>query len=110
MSIPTPNVTLDNGVVMPQLGFGVLRIPDEETASVVTTALDCGYRRIGSAAVYGDETGVGHALASSGIPARNCSSPPNCGTRSPLHTRRLRASEHLRTDWRPRAVSHQPRV
>ncbi|MFD4230272.1 aldo/keto reductase [Streptomyces sp. NPDC058545] len=68
MSIPTPNVTLNNGVVMPQLGFGVFEIPDEETADAVTTALDCGYRSIDTAAVYGNETGVGRALASSGIP------------------------------------------
>ncbi|WP_406309161.1 MULTISPECIES: hypothetical protein [unclassified Streptomyces] len=91
MSIPTPNVTLNNGVVMPH-------------------AIDCGYRSSDTATVHGNETGIGRAPASSGIPARNCSSPPNCGTRSPLHARRLPASEHLRTDWRPRAVSHQPRV
>ncbi|MFC8258104.1 aldo/keto reductase [Streptomyces sp. NPDC057291] len=68
MSIPTPNVTLNNGVVMPQLGFGVFQIPDEETAIAVTTALGCGYRSIDTAAVYGNETGVGRALAASGIP------------------------------------------
>ena len=68
MSIPTPNVTLNNGVVMPQLGFGVFQIPEDETADAVTTALDCGYRSIDTAAVYGNETGVGRALASSGIP------------------------------------------
>ncbi|MET7311842.1 aldo/keto reductase [Streptomyces sp. NPDC005571] len=68
MSIPTPNVTLNNGVVMPQLGFGVFQIPDEETATAVTTALGCGYRSIDTAAVYGNETGVGRALAASRIP------------------------------------------
>lgn len=82
MSIPTPTVTLNNGVVMPQLGFGVFQIPDDKTATAVTTALDCGYRSIDTAAVYGNETGVGRALASSGIPVRTCSSPPSCGTRT----------------------------
>ena len=64
-SIPT--VTLNNGIAMPQLGFGVFQIPDEETTAAVSTALESGYRSIDTAAVYGNETGVGRALASSGI-------------------------------------------
>ncbi|WET81423.1 aldo/keto reductase [Amycolatopsis sp. QT-25] len=62
-----PTVELDNGVAMPQLGFGVFQVPDEETTAAVKAALDAGYRSIDTAAVYGNETGVGKALAQSGI-------------------------------------------
>ncbi|MBO8198573.1 aldo/keto reductase [Streptomyces smyrnaeus] len=63
-----PNVTLNNGVVMPQLGFGVFQVPDEETAPAVAVALAAGYRSIDTAAVYGNERGVGQALSASGLP------------------------------------------
>ncbi|MEC5185565.1 2,5-diketo-D-gluconate reductase A [Cryobacterium sp. MP_3.1] len=66
MSIPT--ITLNNGVEIPQLGFGVFQVPDDETAAAVTAALDAGYRSIDTAAIYGNEAGVGRALAASGIP------------------------------------------
>ncbi|MFS0696488.1 aldo/keto reductase [Streptomyces nitrosporeus] len=68
-SVPTvPTVTLNNGVTIPQLGFGVFQVPDEETTAAVAAALDAGYRSIDTAAVYGNEAGVGRALAESGIP------------------------------------------
>ncbi|MEU4062841.1 aldo/keto reductase [Streptomyces wedmorensis] len=63
-----PTVTLNNGVEIPQLGFGVFQVPDDETAAAVTAALETGYRSIDTAAVYGNETGVGRALAASGLP------------------------------------------
>ena len=62
-----PTITLNNGVVMPQLGFGVFQIPDAETTTAVTTALQAGYRSIDTAAAYRNEKGVGIALAESGI-------------------------------------------
>ncbi|MFE9252576.1 aldo/keto reductase [Streptomyces sp. NPDC007088] len=62
-----PTVTLNNGVTMPQLGFGVFQVPDEETTAAVATALEAGYRSIDTAAVYGNEKGVGRALAASGV-------------------------------------------
>ncbi|MEU6140440.1 aldo/keto reductase [Streptomyces sp. NPDC047081] len=65
MTIPT--VTLNNGVEIPQLGFGVFQIPDAETTAAVTAALEAGYRSIDTAAIYGNEAGVGAALAASGI-------------------------------------------
>ncbi|MFJ4847117.1 MULTISPECIES: aldo/keto reductase [unclassified Streptomyces] len=68
MTTPVPHITLNNGVTMPQLGFGVFQVPDDETAAAVTTALESGYRSIDTAAIYGNETGVGQALAASGIP------------------------------------------
>jgi len=62
-----PTVTLNNGVEIPQLGFGVFQVPDDETAAAVTTALDTGYRSIDTAAIYDNERGVGQAIADSGI-------------------------------------------
>ncbi|MGW0785007.1 aldo/keto reductase [Streptomyces sp. NPDC002913] len=62
-----PTVTLNNGVAIPQLGFGVFQVPDDETAAAVSSALDAGYRSIDTAAVYGNEAGVGRALAESGL-------------------------------------------
>lgn len=63
-----PTVTLNNGITIPQLGFGVFQVPDDETTAAVSSALDAGYRSIDTAAVYGNEAGVGRALATSGIP------------------------------------------
>ncbi|MDT0423885.1 aldo/keto reductase [Streptomyces evansiae] len=68
MSTFSPTVTLNNGVVMPQLGFGVFQVPDAETTAAVASALEAGYRSVDTAAVYGNERGVGRALASSGVP------------------------------------------
>ncbi|MDA4892746.1 aldo/keto reductase [Streptomyces sp. MS2A] len=67
-TLTIPTVALNNGVPMPQLGFGVFQVPDDETAAAVETALAAGYRSIDTAAVYGNETGVGRALAASGLP------------------------------------------
>ncbi|MEU0811613.1 aldo/keto reductase [Streptomyces sp. NPDC005970] len=66
MSTPS-TVTLNNGVEIPQLGFGVFQVPDAETAVAVTTALEAGYRSVDTASIYGNESGVGKALAGSGI-------------------------------------------
>jgi diketogulonate reductase-like aldo/keto reductase len=52
---------------MPQLGFGVWQVGDEEIVPAVQTALDAGYRSIDTAAVYGNEAGVGEAIRRSGI-------------------------------------------
>ncbi|SOD79138.1 Aldo/keto reductase [Streptomyces sp. 1222.2] len=61
-------VTLNNGVEMPILGFGVYQIPPEETEQAVTDALDAGYRLLDTAAAYGNEEAVGRAIKNSGIP------------------------------------------
>ncbi|GHF82939.1 aldo/keto reductase [Streptomyces thermodiastaticus] len=63
-----PTVRLNNGVEIPQLGFGVFQVPDDQTTDAVTAALEAGYRSIDTAAVYGNETGVGRALSASGLP------------------------------------------
>jgi len=62
------NVTLNNGVEMPVLGFGVFQIPAEETEQAVTDALAAGYRLLDTAASYGNEAAVGRAIKASGIP------------------------------------------
>ncbi len=60
-------IKLNNGVRMPQLGFGVFQISNEETERVVSDALKVGYRLIDTAQAYGNEAGVGAAIKSSGI-------------------------------------------
>ncbi|HQR79115.1 MAG TPA: aldo/keto reductase [Actinomycetota bacterium] len=62
------NVTLNNGVQMPILGFGVYQIPPDQTERAVAEALEAGYRHIDTAAAYRNEEAVGRALAASGIP------------------------------------------
>jgi 2,5-diketo-D-gluconate reductase A len=68
MSIDIPQVTLNNGVQMPILGFGVFQIPAEHTEQAVADALAAGYRLLDTAASYGNDEAVGRAIAKSGIP------------------------------------------
>ena len=62
-----PNLTLNNGLEIPQLGFGVFQVPAAKTEAAVVEALAAGYRSIDTAAIYGNERGVGKAIAESGI-------------------------------------------
>ncbi|MFD9323481.1 aldo/keto reductase [Streptomyces sp. NPDC060053] len=62
------HVTLNNGVEMPILGFGVYQIPPEQTRQAVADALTAGYRLLDTAAAYGNEEAVGAAIKASGIP------------------------------------------
>jgi 2,5-diketo-D-gluconate reductase A len=62
-----PALELNNGVRIPQFGFGVFQIPSEETAQAVRTALETGYRHIDTAQLYGNEAGVGAGIAESGL-------------------------------------------
>ena len=62
-----PVIRLNNGVEIPQLGFGVFQIPPEETADATATALEVGYRHIDTAEMYGNEAGVGEAVRRSGL-------------------------------------------
>ncbi len=62
-----PSITLLDKTTIPQLGFGVFQVPSEDTAEVTSTALEVGYRHIDTAQMYGNEAGVGDALASSGL-------------------------------------------
>ena len=61
-------VTLNNGVKMPKLGYGVYQTPPEETERCVLDAIEVGYRSIDTAQAYGNEEGVGNAIAKSGLP------------------------------------------
>ncbi|GAB2778473.1 aldo/keto reductase [Nocardioides salsibiostraticola] len=65
MTVPT--VTLNDHTTIPQLGFGVFQVPAEDTAATVTSAFEAGYRHIDTAQMYGNEAGVGEAIASSGL-------------------------------------------
>ncbi|GGD82496.1 aldo/keto reductase [Microbacterium murale] len=65
MTIPT--VTLNDGHTIPQLGYGVFKVPPADTERTVSEALEIGYRHIDTAAIYGNEEGVGAAIAKSGI-------------------------------------------
>jgi diketogulonate reductase-like aldo/keto reductase len=62
-----PALTLNNGVELPALGFGVFQTPPDETRDAVRAALEAGYRLIDTAAAYGNESGVGEAVRASGL-------------------------------------------
>jgi 2,5-diketo-D-gluconate reductase A len=62
-----PDVTLHDGVAIPQLGFGVFQVPPDETRKAVEEALAAGYRHIDTAAAYRNEQGVGEGIAASGL-------------------------------------------
>jgi 2,5-diketo-D-gluconate reductase A len=62
-----PQITLNNGQSIPQLGFGVFQIEPKDTVEAVSTALKAGYRHIDTAEMYGNEKEVGEAVAKSGL-------------------------------------------
>lgn len=64
VSLATPQAA----VTIPQLGFGVWQVPDSEVDAAVSTALEVGYRHLDTASIYGNEEGVGRAIAASGLP------------------------------------------
>jgi 2,5-diketo-D-gluconate reductase A len=64
---PVPSLPMNNGRLIPQLGFGVFQIPPDETERATATALEAGYRLIDTAQGYQNEEGVGAAIAASGI-------------------------------------------
>lgn len=66
-----PHITLNNGVEIPQLGFGTWQIPPEDAQARVAAALDAGYRHIDTAQMYGNEQGVGAAIAAAGLAAED---------------------------------------
>jgi diketogulonate reductase-like aldo/keto reductase len=67
MSTTVPTITLNNGVELPALGFGVFQTPSDETRDAVRAALEAGYRHIDTAAAYGNEREVGEAVIASGL-------------------------------------------
>jgi 2,5-diketo-D-gluconate reductase A len=67
MASAVPDIRLNDGRTIPQLGFGVFQVPPDETRDAVATALRVGYRHIDTAQMYHNEEGVGAALAGSGL-------------------------------------------
>ncbi|ONH23912.1 aldo/keto reductase [Pseudofrankia asymbiotica] len=65
MSTPVPTITLNNGLEIPAVGFGVFQTPPDETRDAVSSALETGYRHIDTAAAYGNERQVGEAVHAS---------------------------------------------
>ncbi|MEQ7123838.1 aldo/keto reductase [Actinopolymorpha sp. B11F2] len=63
-----PRLTLNNGVQIPQLGFGVWQVPNVDAVAAVKTAIEVGYRSIDTAAIYGNEEGTGQAIAECDVP------------------------------------------
>jgi 2,5-diketo-D-gluconate reductase A len=63
-----PTIELNNGVRIPQVGYGVFQIPDGETQRAVEAAFEVGYRHVDTAAAYYNEAGVGAAVRASGLP------------------------------------------
>ncbi len=63
-----PTVTLNDGNHIPQLGFGVFRVPNEDATPAVAAAIDAGYRAIDTASYYKNEQGTGAAIATCGVP------------------------------------------
>lgn len=61
-------VTLNNGIKMPMLGYGVYQVTNDECERCVRDALDVGYRSIDTAQAYGNEEAVGRAIKNSGVP------------------------------------------
>jgi 2,5-diketo-D-gluconate reductase A len=68
MAHQIPDVTLNNGVKMPVLGFGVYQIPADQTQQAVSDAVATGYRLLDTAEAYGNEEAVGRAIAESDVP------------------------------------------
>ncbi|GAA1214231.1 aldo/keto reductase [Rhodoglobus aureus] len=63
-----PQIELNDGNSIPQLGFGVFKVDPEEAERIVSDALEVGYRHLDTAMIYGNEQGVGNAIKASGIP------------------------------------------
>lgn len=67
-AVPAPTITLNNGVEIPQLGFGTFQVSSEQAERTVSTALRIGYRHLDTAQMYRNERGVGEAVRASGLP------------------------------------------
>jgi diketogulonate reductase-like aldo/keto reductase len=69
--VRVPHIQLGENVAMPQIGFGVFKIERSDTAAMVLTAFEAGYRHIDTAQVYANEVEVGEAIAASGLPRQS---------------------------------------
>ena len=71
MDQQTPHLVLNNGVAIPQLGFGTYKVDPADAVAVVREALEIGYRHVDTAQMYGNEREVGQAVRESGLPREN---------------------------------------
>lgn len=92
-----PNITLNNGVEIPQFGFGVFQIQPEETAGAVQAAFDAGYRHIDTAQMYENEEGVGQGIAASGLPRDELFVTTKCNNDKHGHDEAIRALDQSLT-------------
>jgi len=109
-----PAIRLNDGATIPQLGLGVFQVPARETARVVAEALAIGYRHVDTAQMYGNEAGVGEAVAASGL-ARDevfVTTKLNNGNHRPDDARRsfARSLETLGLDHVDLFLIHWPRA
>lgn len=109
-----PHFTLNNGVEIPVIGFGVFQTPPAETAAAVLTALETGYRHIDTAASYGNERGVGEGIRRSGVPRDEVFIETKVWVTDYGHDATLRAFDKsaakLGVDVIDLLILHQPRV
>jgi 2,5-diketo-D-gluconate reductase A len=109
-----PTIQLNDGHSIPQLGFGVFLVDPAETERIVSDALEVGYRHIDTAAVYGNEKGVGAAIEKSGIPREELFVTTKLwnsdqGTRSAIDAMSL-SLEKLDLDYVDLYLIHWPRA
>lgn len=105
-------VTLNNGIKMPKLGYGVYQTPPQDTKRCVLDAIDVGYRSIDTAQAYGNEQGVGDALAESGLPREEFFLTTKVWISNAGYEKAkasiLESLEKLRTDYLDLLLIHQP--
>jgi 2,5-diketo-D-gluconate reductase A len=90
-STQVPDVPLNDGEAIPQLGFGVYQVPPEDTAEVVLRALQTGYRHIDTAAAYRNEAGVGQGIHAAGLDRADVYVTTKCPNDSHGHDQAKRA-------------------
>jgi 2,5-diketo-D-gluconate reductase A len=109
---PIPDIPLNDGHVIPQLGFGVFQIEPRDTAQAVRTALEVGYRHVDTAQMYGNEAEVGQGVRDSGLPREEVfvTSKLHNGRHRPEDARRAFEAtlEALRFDYLDLFLIHWP--
>ncbi|MGN9808214.1 aldo/keto reductase [Micromonospora sp. BQ11] len=112
MTTRIPDITLNDGNTIPQLGFGVFQIEPRDTVRAVRTALDLGYRHVDTAEMYGNEAEVGQAVRESGLDRRDVyiTSKLNNGFHRPDDARRAFEStlSALKMDYIDLFLIHWP--
>ncbi|WP_127843009.1 aldo/keto reductase [Actinomyces wuliandei] len=107
-----PDIILNNGVTIPQIGYGVFLTPPEETEQAVRDALEVGYRHIDTAQAYRNEAGVGAAVAASGLPREEVFLTTKVWISNAGEERAARSIEgslrRLGTDYIDLLLVHQP--